>query len=53
MLVILIWKWLRLLLSKIAHGVPLGADMDYIDTLTLEMALEDRKKLSNKDENNF
>lgn len=32
--------------SKIAHGVPLGADMDYIDSLTLEMALEDRKKIS-------
>lgn len=32
--------------SKIAHGVPLGADMDYIDALTLEMALEDRKKIS-------
>lgn len=28
--------------SKIAHGVPLGANMDYIDTLTLEMALENR-----------
>lgn len=38
--------------SKIAHGVPLGADMDYIDTLTLEMALEDRKKISNNEENN-
>lgn len=32
--------------SKIAHGVPLGADMEYIDALTLEMALEDRKKIS-------
>ena len=32
--------------SKIAHGVPLGADMEYIDSLTLEMALEDRKKIS-------
>lgn len=36
--------------SKIAHGVPLGADMDYIDALTLEMALEDRKKISNSKE---
>lgn len=35
------------LVSKIAHGVPLGTDMDYIDTLTLELALEDRKKISN------
>lgn len=33
-------------ISKIAHGVPLGADMEYIDSLTLEMALEDRKKIS-------
>jgi len=32
--------------SKIAHGVPLGADMEYIDSMTLEMALEDRKKIS-------
>ena len=32
--------------SKIAHGIPLGADMDYIDSMTLEMALEDRKKIS-------
>lgn len=35
------------LITKIAHGVPLGTDMDYIDTLTLELALEDRKKISN------
>lgn len=33
--------------SKIAHGVPLGTNMEYIDSLTLEMALEDRKKVSN------
>lgn len=31
--------------SKIAHGVPIGTDMEYIDYLTLEMALEDRKKI--------
>ena len=36
----------NIIISKIAHGVPLGADMDYIDALTLEMALEDRKKIS-------
>ena len=33
-------------ISKIAHGVPMGAEMDYLDSLTLEMALEDRKKIS-------
>ena len=32
--------------SKIAHGVPIGVDMEYIDSLTLEMALEDRKEVS-------
>ena len=35
--------------SKIAHGVPLGADIDYVDSLTLELALENRKKISNGD----
>lgn len=35
-------------ISKIAHGVPIGADMEYIDGLTLEMALENRNYLSNK-----
>lgn len=33
--------------SKIAHGIPLGADMDYIDALTLELAIEDRKIINN------
>ena len=32
--------------TKIAHGVPIGVDMEYIDSLTLEMALEDRTKIS-------
>jgi recombination protein RecR len=34
------------LVSKIAYGIPIGADMDYIDALTLEMAIDDRKKIS-------
>lgn len=33
--------------SKIARGLPIGADIDYVDPLTLEMALEDRIKISN------
>lgn len=33
--------------SKIAHGVPMGADMDYVDALTLELALEERKNMNN------
>ena len=32
--------------SKIATGVPIGTDIEYIDTMTLEMALEERKDIS-------
>lgn len=39
-------KDLDVVVSKIASGIPLGADIDYIDPLTLEMALEERKKIS-------
>lgn len=31
--------------SKIAHGVPIGTEIDYVDSLTLELALENRKKI--------
>lgn len=33
-------------ITKLAHGIPIGVDMEYIDALTLEMALEDRKSVS-------
>ena len=33
--------------SKIAYGVPIGADIDYVDSLTLEMALENRQQINN------
>lgn len=33
-------------ISKIAHGIPMGADIDYIDSLTLEIALSDRTQIS-------
>lgn len=32
--------------SKIATGVPLGTDMEYIDSLTLEMAIDQRKDIN-------
>lgn len=32
--------------SKIAYGIPIGADMEYIDPITLETALTDRKNIS-------
>ena len=33
-------------ISKIAIGVPVGTDMEYIDSLTLEMAIDDRKNMN-------
>ena len=32
-------------ITRLASGVPIGADMDYIDSLTLERALSDRKEV--------
>lgn len=32
--------------SKLATGVPIGADMEYIDSLTLELAIDERKSLN-------
>lgn len=32
--------------SKIATGIPIGTDIEYIDAMTLELALEERKKFS-------
>lgn len=31
--------------SRLASGIPMGADMEYIDGLTLERALKDRKEI--------
>lgn len=33
-------------ITKIAHGVPMGADMEYLDSLTLELAFDNRMKIS-------
>lgn len=33
-------------ISKIAYGIPMGAEMDYVDSLTLELALENRMNIS-------
>ncbi|MBQ8219334.1 MAG: recombination protein RecR [Bacilli bacterium] len=32
--------------SKIPIGIPIGTDIEYIDSMTLEMAFEDRKDIS-------
>ena len=36
----------NILISKIAHGIPMGVDMEYLDSLTIELAFKDRKKIS-------
>lgn len=40
-----ILEGLNLKVSKIASGVPMGADIEYIDQLTLQRALNDRKEV--------
>ena len=32
--------------TKIAAGIPVGADMEYLDPLTIQMAMQGRNKLS-------
>lgn len=33
-------------ISRLAYGIPIGAEIDYLDIITLDKALEDRKKIS-------
>ncbi len=33
-------------ITKIAYGIPIGTEIDYVDSLTLEMALENRMDIS-------
>ncbi len=40
-----ILEGLDIIISRIASGVPIGADMEYIDVMTLERALQDRIKM--------
>lgn len=37
---------LNIKITKLANGLPIGADMEYIDSLTLERALSDRKEIA-------
>jgi recombination protein RecR len=38
-----ILEGLNIKITRLASGVPIGADMEYVDSLTLERALNDRK----------
>ncbi len=33
-------------ISRLSYGLPLGAEIDYLDTTTLDKAIEDRKQIS-------
>ena len=33
-------------ISRLSYGLPMGTELDYLDSLTLERAFEDRKKIS-------
>lgn len=36
----------NVLISRLSYGIPMGAEIDYLDIITLDKALEDRKKIS-------
>ena len=33
-------------ISRLSYGIPMGAEIDYLDEITLDRALGDRKKIS-------
>ncbi len=41
-----ILKNLKITISRLARGIPMGSDLEYTDELTLSSALENRKKLN-------
>ena len=36
----------KVTISRLSYGIPIGAEIDYLDNVTLEKALEDSKKIS-------
>ena len=36
----------KVTISRLSYGIPIGAEIDYLDVITLDKALEDRKKIS-------
>jgi len=41
-----IFEGKNVLISRLSYGIPMGAEIDYLDIVTLDKALEDRKKIS-------
>lgn len=37
---------MEVVISRLASGIPMGADMEYIDAITLEKAFDNRKEIS-------
>ena len=40
-----ILEGLDIKVTRLASGIPMGADIEYIDSLTLERAINDRKEI--------
>lgn len=36
----------KVLITRLSYGIPIGAELDYLDNITIEKALEDRKQIS-------
>ena len=41
-----IFEGKNVLISRLSYGLPMGAEIDYIDTITLDKALSDRRQIS-------
>lgn len=41
-----IFETMNVKISRLSYGIPLGAEIDYMDVMTLEAALKDRKQIS-------
>lgn len=41
-----IFEGKNVVISRLSYGIPMGADIDYMDVVTLDKALDDRKQIS-------
>lgn len=41
-----IFKNKKITISRLSYGIPIGADIEYMDGITLDKALDDRKKIA-------
>ena len=39
-------KKYKVKVSRLSYGIPVGTEIDYLDSLTLERAFEDRRNIS-------